>query len=94
METTYTIGDNENRVYLNKISNSIRDLNSTTDTTLFVHQMVSLSESLSNFDRNLGNSFPDIDENAQDPTYFIAAILRYKKYSRVNMGISNSKVVN
>src|SRR5215204_167389 len=73
METTYTISDNENRVYLNKISNSIRDLNSTTDTTLFVHQMVSLSESLSNFDRNLGNSFPDIDENAQDPTYFIAA---------------------
>ena len=72
METTYTISDNENRVYLNKISNSIRDLNSTTDTTLFVHQMVSLSESLSNFDRNLGNSFPDIDENAQDPTYFIA----------------------
>ena len=73
METTYTISDNENRVYLNKISNSIRDLNSTTDTTLFVHQMVSLSESLSNFDRNLGNSFPEIDENTQDPTYFIAA---------------------
>jgi hypothetical protein len=73
METTYTISDNENRVYLNRISSSVRDLNSTTDTRLFVQQMVSLSESLSNFDRNLGNSFPDIDENTQDPTYFIAA---------------------
>jgi hypothetical protein len=28
---------------------------------------------LNSFDRNLGNSFPAIDENAQDPTYFIAA---------------------
>jgi hypothetical protein len=35
--------------------------------------MVSLSALLSSFDRNLGNSFPAIDENAQDPTYFIAA---------------------
>ena len=61
------------RVYLNKISNSIKDLTSTTDTTLFVQHMVSLSVLLSNFDRNLDNSFPDIDENAQDPTYFIAA---------------------
>ena len=35
--------------------------------------MVSLSTLLSNFDRNLDNSFPAVDENAQDPTYFIAA---------------------
>jgi hypothetical protein len=37
--------------------------------------MVSLSELLSSFDRHLdnNNSFPAIDENAQDPTYFIAA---------------------
>ncbi|MFL6341937.1 MAG: hypothetical protein ACJ72U_10385 [Nitrososphaeraceae archaeon] len=35
--------------------------------------MVSLSELLSSFHSNLDNPFPGIDENAQDPTYFIAA---------------------
>jgi hypothetical protein len=73
MEITSKLRDFENRVYLDKISMSIRDLSSTTDILLFVQQMVSLSALLSNFDRNLDNSFPVIDENAQDPTYFIAA---------------------
>jgi hypothetical protein len=42
--------------------------------------MVSLSELLSNYDRNLGNnSFPAIDENAQDPTYFLAAYFDTKE---------------
>ena len=43
--------------------------------------MVSLSALLSNFDRNLDNSFPVIDENAQDPTYFIAAYFDTKNIS-------------
>src|SRR5215207_7687648 len=73
MEITSKLSDFKNRAYLDKISKSIRDLNSTTDTLLFVQQMVSLSALLSSFDRNLDNSFPAIDENAQDPTYFIAA---------------------
>ena len=73
MEITSKLSDFENRVYLDKISKSIRDLNSTTDTLLFVQQMVSLSALLSSFDRNSDNSFPAIDENATDPTYFIAA---------------------
>ena len=73
METTSKLRDFENCVYLDKISISIRDLSSTTHIPLFVQQMVSLSELLSNFDQNLDNSFPLIDENAQDPTYFIAA---------------------
>jgi hypothetical protein len=34
--------------------------------------MVSLSALLNSYDRNFNNSFPAIDENAQDPTYFIA----------------------
>jgi hypothetical protein len=73
MEITSKPNDFENRVYLDKISKSIRDLTSTAnDTLLFVQQMVSLSALLSSLDRNLGNSFPAIDENAQDPTYFIA----------------------
>src|SRR5687767_12784454 len=73
MEITSKLRDFENRVYLDKISMSIRDLSSTTDILLFVQQMVSLSALLSSFDRNFNNSFPAIDENAQDPTYFIAA---------------------
>jgi hypothetical protein len=36
--------------------------------------MISLSALLNSFDRNFSNhSFPAIDENAQDPSYFIAA---------------------
>jgi hypothetical protein len=73
MEITSKHSEFENRVYLDKISKSVRDLNSTTDALLFVQQMVPLSALLSSFDRNLDNSFPDVDENAQDPTYFIAA---------------------
>ncbi len=74
MKITSKLSDSENRVYLDKISKSARDLNSTAfDTQLFVEQMVSLSALLNSFDRNFNNSFPAIDENAQDPTYFIAA---------------------
>src|SRR5215216_2962636 len=74
MKITSKLSDSENRVYLDKISTSVRDLNSTAiDTLLFVEQMVSLSALLNSFDRNFNNSFPAIDENAQDPTYFIAA---------------------
>jgi hypothetical protein len=74
MKITSKLSDSENRDYLDKISKSVRDLNSTAiDTLLFVEQMVSLSVLLNRFDRNLDNSFPAIDDNAQDPTYFIAA---------------------
>ena len=74
MKITSKLSDSENRVYLDKISKSIRDLNSIAfNTQLFVEQMVSLSALLNSFDRNFNNSFPAIDENAQDPTYFIAA---------------------
>ena len=73
MEITPKISDLERRVYLDKISKSIRDLNSMTYTPLFVQQMVSLSTLLSSFDQSVDNSIRAIDENAQDPTYFIAA---------------------
>ncbi|MFL6409948.1 MAG: hypothetical protein ACJ71K_01715 [Nitrososphaeraceae archaeon] len=73
MEITSKLSNFENSIYLDKISKSIRDLNSTADTQLFVQHMVSLSELLSSFYSNLDNPFPGIDENAQDPTYFIAA---------------------
>lgn len=63
----------EKRIYLDKISKSIRDLDFTKDPFAFVPQMVSLSALLSSFDGSLDYSFPSIDENSQDPTYFLAA---------------------
>jgi hypothetical protein len=39
---------------------------------LFLQQMVRISALLSSFDRNL-DSFPSIEDNAQDPTYLMAA---------------------
>ena len=77
MEIASNLSYFENKAYLDKISKAIKDLDSTTDTLLFVQQMVSLSSLLSNFDQNLNNSFSAIDEKAKDPSYFIAALLRY-----------------
>jgi hypothetical protein len=75
MEITSMLCNYASQVYLDKISEAIRDLNSTTDTDtlLFVQKMVSLSALLSSFDQHLNNSFPTIDDKADDPTYFIAA---------------------
>ncbi len=72
MANTSKDTDFENGVYLDMISESIKNLDSITDTLLFVQQMVSLGTLLSRFDRNSNNdSFLGVDENAQDPTYFI-----------------------
>jgi hypothetical protein len=73
MEITTKLSDSENRVYLDKISKSIGSLNSTTDTLHFVQQMVSLSALLSSYDQSIGGLIRAIDENAKDPTYFMAA---------------------
>jgi hypothetical protein len=73
METNSRFNDFENRVYLSKISELAKDLNNMRDPLIFVQRMVSLSILLSHFDRNQDVSFPGIDENANDPTYFLAA---------------------
>ena len=81
MDLTSRLNDFENKGYLNKISRSIKELYSTTDILLFVQQMVALSELLNSFDREIENSFPDIDENTQDPSYFIATYYDTKNIS-------------
>jgi len=75
MNITSKISDSEKREILDKISESIIYLNSATDISLFVQEMLSLSALLSCYDQVLddNNSYPSIDENAHDPTYFIAA---------------------
>lgn len=67
------LGRSEDRAYLEKISNLASDLRSISDASHFVQQMVSLSALLSSYDSSLGGSYPAIDENAQDPTYFLIA---------------------
>ncbi len=74
MEITSGLNDFQYRVYLERISKSVRDLRSTNiDSQLFVLQMVSISKLLSSLHRKLDKSYPGIDKNAQDPAYFIAA---------------------
>lgn len=77
MEIKFTPSDLENKVYLHKISKAVTDLSSsTTDPLFFVGKIVHLSALLNSLD--LDNSFPTINENLQDPTYFIAAYLDTK----------------
>jgi hypothetical protein len=73
MERTSRLSDIENRVYLDKISSEIRNLNPPFASTPFLKQMVRISSLLSNYDGNLDDSFPFIDDNTRDPTYFMAA---------------------
>jgi hypothetical protein len=80
MDITSRLNDFE-KVYLDKLSRSIKELHSTTDILLFVQQMVPISELLNSFDGEIENSFPDIDENTRDPTYFIAAYFDTKNIS-------------
>lgn len=74
MESISKLSDFQNRVYLDRISRSVSDLSSTiTDPQLFVQQMMSLSTLLARLDRKLDKSYPTIDKNTRDPTYFITA---------------------
>src|SRR5215475_10259731 len=72
-EITSEQTDVEVNFYLDKISSAMYDLTSTTDAIVFVKRMIPLSALLSNLDQKLDGFFPEIDDNAQDPTYFIAA---------------------
>jgi hypothetical protein len=74
--------DFEKRIYLDGTSKLLRDIDPTKDPLLFVQQMVPLSELLSSFDRNVNDSFPSVDENAQDPSYFIAAYFDTKNLDK------------
>src|SRR5690606_32693044 len=74
--------DFEKRIHLDEISKLLRDIDPAKDPLLFVQQMVSLSELLSSFDRNTDDSFPSVDENAQDPSYFIAAYFDTKSLDK------------
>src|SRR5215475_5451974 len=71
-EITSEQTDSEVNVYLDKISSAMYDLSSTTDAIVFIERMIPIGALLSSLDQKLNDFFPEIDENTQDPTYFIA----------------------
>jgi hypothetical protein len=65
-------GDIEDRECMSEIAESMEDLSTTTEALSFAEQMVSLDARLKRIERS-STTMPDIDANARDPTYFIAA---------------------
>lgn len=60
-------------VIKNKITIAIKQITYPNDKLIFINQMISLSKLLMMYDLNFSNEYKDIDEKAQDPTYFAAA---------------------
>ena len=67
----------KDRIHLEKISETIRSFRGAEDSLLFAQQMIRLGVTLSRFDRD-SIRYPAIDENARDPTYFLAGYLDTK----------------
>lgn len=70
--------NSEVNMYFSTISNIMNDICASTDIILFANMMQPLSAVLSSFDQKLGNSYPEIDENTQDPTYFMVTYIDTK----------------
>ena len=67
------LGNSESKEKLDRITTTVKALQNANDTPRFLFHMVSLSSLLSRLDRGPEKTYPFIDENVQDPTYFIAA---------------------
>jgi hypothetical protein len=64
--------DSDSERILDKISKVVNELSFTDDSLTLIEKMISLNVLLSTYDQPLSATFRDIDEKAQDPTYFIA----------------------
>ena len=62
----------DNECIIDEISKMAEELNFTDDIMTFVEQMISLNNLLSTYDPPLSTTLRNIDEKAQNPTYFIA----------------------
>ena len=69
---TTNLGDNGQKVIIDKISKAAKELSFPNDRMTFIEQMISLSRLLMMYDLHLSTTFRTIDEKAQDPTYFVA----------------------
>ncbi|HEY7110034.1 MAG TPA: hypothetical protein VH415_11420 [Nitrososphaeraceae archaeon] len=59
-------------VIKNKITMAIKQITYPKDRLIFINQMISLSKLLMMYDLNFSTEYKDLDEKAQDPTYFAA----------------------
>ena len=60
-------------VVIEKITNAVKEITLANDRMTFIEQMISLSKLLMTYDLHISSTFKDIDEKAQDPSYFTAA---------------------
>ena len=64
--------DKEEKSINDKISKVAKELSFPDDRINFIGQMISLSKLLMMYDLNISTTFRNVDEKAQDPTYFVA----------------------
>jgi len=64
--------DKEENSIIDKISKVAKELSFPDDRINFIGQMISLSKLLMMYDLNISTTFRNVDEKAQDPTYFVA----------------------
>ena len=69
---TTNLGNNGQKVIIDKISKAAKELSFPNDKMAFIEQMISLSRLLMMYDLHLSTTFRTIDEKAQDPIYFVA----------------------
>jgi hypothetical protein len=69
---TIDLKDKKEKSIINEISKVAKELTFPDDKMTFLKQMISLSKLLMMYDLNISTTFRNVDEKAQDPTYFVA----------------------
>ena len=67
--------DIDKEVIIEKITKAVKEIKVAGDRMAFIEQMISLSKLLMTYDLHISNAYKDIDEKAQDPSYFVTAYL-------------------
>lgn len=62
-----------NKVIIDQISQTSKEISLTNDTMTFIELMISLSKLLMTYDLHFSTAYRMVDEKATDPTYFFAA---------------------
>jgi hypothetical protein len=75
---TSKLRDFNREVIIEKISIAAKEVILTNDRMTFIERMISLSKLLMNYDLHFSTVYRNLDEKAQDPTYFVAAYIDTK----------------
>jgi hypothetical protein len=75
MKESNTTGfeDTSTAAIIEKITTAVKEIIYPNDRMVFIKQMISISKLLMTYDLHFSSAYKDIDEKAQDPTYFVAA---------------------